>query len=204
MATITRENNEEPVWDPPAFIWKQEVLNVLHFLTFTQHHGGAFYLHLIINVRTDFLFDGTVCSMLNRNRSCCQQQTCDVQTCQHPRLVNMHRRSNISKLRLFSRSQLFRVQLIVLTRVDFTTTHNCSTDSGADVLFPSFVTARYRHSTHPTFWPVHSSLTSFNERTEVSLNVSQHKNNHKAREGGSESVLWRKTHTVINPYLSLD
>lgn len=54
------ENNKEPVQFLSAFVWKQEMLKLLHFLTFTQHHGGAFYLHLIINVRTDVLFDDTV------------------------------------------------------------------------------------------------------------------------------------------------
>lgn len=63
---------------------------------------------------------------------------------------------------------------------------------------------RYRRGTHPAFWPVHSSLAMFTQRTEVSRNMLQHKNNHKAGGGGGESALWRKTHAVINPYLSLD
>lgn len=85
------ENNKEPVQFLSAFVWKQEMLKLLHFLTFTQHHGGAFYLHLIINVRTDVLFGDTVGSMLNRNRSCCQLQMCDAQTFQRTCLINLYR-----------------------------------------------------------------------------------------------------------------
>lgn len=149
---------------------------MLHFLTFTQHHG-VFCPHLLISFC--FLFDDAVCSVLNETKAAANNKRVT-----HKPVIT----------------------LVSLTCKDGQISQSYDCSVGVRVFreqLLSLYLLMWPTSTHPAFWPVHHSLTRFTQRTEVGPNMSQHKNNHKTG-GGGESALLRKTYAGINPYLSLD